>query len=464
MKTALFILIPHLSHYYPTFGLARCLQSRGFRVVYAGMESFRETVEREGFGFVEVCYTDEFVIRSFKTALGLFLRNCFSHAYRRQRYREFTACMHSVEQAKECIRPNLIFLDDTLGHCYPAVAGDVPVVQLSTKLSPRKQKGIPPLNSHRLPKGRITDEWLAEIEWFAHTQKRAWKRRMEKVIFTGWDDDTFQQRYAAKRGLDWKAITEPNMSFYDGIKGLPAVVLAPQAMEFSGHRPQADEHYIHFPIVRDESHLITPGYTHLMGELLERKRTQGVKLVYVSLGTLSHGNYQKAKRFLENTIKALSETPGLVAVVATGGIPLNISGIGLNVCLPPSVPQLDLLPHCDLIITHGGLGTVKECLQVGVPMLVYPLNEEVDQSGNGARVAAHGWGLRGRIGNSPARIAKQINYALVHLLEYREKCRQMQTKMSQAKSEQVVDDFLEELGFTEVGSAERSYIFSHLNT
>ena len=38
MKTTLFILIPHLSHYYPTFGLARCLQSRGFRVVYAGMD------------------------------------------------------------------------------------------------------------------------------------------------------------------------------------------------------------------------------------------------------------------------------------------------------------------------------------------------------------------------------------------------------------------------------------------
>ena len=45
------------------------------------------------------------------------------------------------------------------------------------------------------------------------------------------------------------------------------------------------------------------------------------------------------------------------------------------------------------MITHGGLGTIKECILLGVPMVVFPLMR--DQPFNAARVAYHGIGLRG---------------------------------------------------------------------
>jgi UDP:flavonoid glycosyltransferase YjiC (YdhE family) len=47
------------------------------------------------------------------------------------------------------------------------------------------------------------------------------------------------------------------------------------------------------------------------------------------------------------------------------------------------------------MITHGGLGSVKECIALGVPMNVYPLKD--DQQGNGARVVHHRLGRAGRV-------------------------------------------------------------------
>ena len=48
-----------------------------------------------------------------------------------------------------------------------------------------------------------------------------------------------------------------------------------------------------------------------------------------------------------------------------------------------------LLPRCDVVITHGGYGSVMACLDAGVPMVVIPLAGG-DQAGNANRCAALG--------------------------------------------------------------------------
>jgi UDP:flavonoid glycosyltransferase YjiC (YdhE family) len=45
------------------------------------------------------------------------------------------------------------------------------------------------------------------------------------------------------------------------------------------------------------------------------------------------------------------------------------------------------LPRCDLVITHGGYGSLMACLSAGVPMVVIPLAGG-DQLGNAHRCAA----------------------------------------------------------------------------
>src|SRR5262245_64345252 len=53
-------------------------------------------------------------------------------------------------------------------------------------------------------------------------------------------------------------------------------------------------------------------------------------------------------------------------------------------------PQLELIQHSALTISHGGLNTVLESLAWGVPMVVLPVT--YDQPGVGARVECAGVG------------------------------------------------------------------------
>ena len=51
----------------------------------------------------------------------------------------------------------------------------------------------------------------------------------------------------------------------------------------------------------------------------------------------------------------------------------------------------DVIPACDVVVTHGGLGTTLRALAHGRPLLVLPLGR--DQHFNAARVAQLGAGL-----------------------------------------------------------------------
>jgi UDP:flavonoid glycosyltransferase YjiC (YdhE family) len=60
-----------------------------------------------------------------------------------------------------------------------------------------------------------------------------------------------------------------------------------------------------------------------------------------------------------------------------------------------AVSQVEVLKRASLMITHGGLNSVKECIFFGVPMVVFPLVG--DQFNNANSVEYHGIGLKGNI-------------------------------------------------------------------
>ena len=81
-----------------------------------------------------------------------------------------------------------------------------------------------------------------------------------------------------------------------------------------------------------------------------------------------------------------------------------------NVSVVASAPHRDILPKADLVVTHGGHGTVIKALAAGVPLVI--LHHGRDQADNAVRVTTRGAGLAVPRGASSARIARAIDVVL----------------------------------------------------
>lgn len=68
-----------------------------------------------------------------------------------------------------------------------------------------------------------------------------------------------------------------------------------------------------------------------------------------------------------------------------------------NVTVVDWVSQTDILKDASLVITHGGLGTIKESIYYGVPMIVFPMGYE--QPRNAMLIEYHRLGISAQIEN-----------------------------------------------------------------
>lgn len=110
-------------------------------------------------------------------------------------------------------------------------------------------------------------------------------------------------------------------------------------------------------------------------------------VVYVSLGTVLN----QSAGFFRTCLEALGDTDARVVMSIGSKIDLDtISPVPSNVRVYRSVPQIPVLQHTDLFITHGGMNSVNEALFHEVPMIVVPMGN--DQPTVGARVAELGLG------------------------------------------------------------------------
>jgi UDP:flavonoid glycosyltransferase YjiC (YdhE family) len=136
------------------------------------------------------------------------------------------------------------------------------------------------------------------------------------------------------------------------------------------------------------------------------RETDGRAFVVVSLGT----TYQRQDKLASRVSRALGGMQ-VRALITTGPAidPDEISPPA-NVDVRRFVPHGDVMPHADLVVCHGGLGTVHAALAHGVPLICIPHGR--DQGDNAARVVAAGAGLRVARGASTRRIRSAVQRAL----------------------------------------------------
>lgn len=124
-------------------------------------------------------------------------------------------------------------------------------------------------------------------------------------------------------------------------------------------------------------------------------------LVVVSFST----THQRQEGAVRRVLAALGALP--VRALVTAGPALGAVDFAppANVVVEAYVPHRRVFPRADLVITHGGHGTVLAALACGVPVLCLPMGR--DQGDIAARVVARGAGLRlpGSAGSSTIRWA-----------------------------------------------------------
>jgi UDP:flavonoid glycosyltransferase YjiC (YdhE family) len=131
-------------------------------------------------------------------------------------------------------------------------------------------------------------------------------------------------------------------------------------------------------------------------------------IVYVTMGTV----WNRDLDLFTRVIDALRDEP--VALVVTVGAPNDPAALGPqpdSIVIRRYIPQAELLPHCALVVTHGGAGTVLGALAHGLPLLIVP--QGADQYANADAIVAAGAGHRlGRDDTTVAAIRDSVRSLL----------------------------------------------------
>ncbi|SHE88706.1 glycosyltransferase, MGT family [Seinonella peptonophila] len=140
----------------------------------------------------------------------------------------------------------------------------------------------------------------------------------------------------------------------------------------------------------DESYkFIGPSITPRSSNQNEFSNLKTDSLIYISLGTVIN----QAMDFYRLCFATFANTKH--TVILSVGSQTQIGELGdipENFIVRHYVPQLEVLQHANLFITHGGMNSTSEGLYYGVPLIVFP--QSADQPIIAQRVAHLGAGVQ----------------------------------------------------------------------
>ena len=139
----------------------------------------------------------------------------------------------------------------------------------------------------------------------------------------------------------------------------------------------------------DSYKFIGPSISHrqeiLEPELVSKGKS---KMIYISLGTI----FNKSIEFYESCFEAFRGMDAKIIMSVGMNIEIySFKDIPDNFIIINYVPQLEILKHVDLFITHGGMNSTNEGLYYSVPLIVVP--HFFDQPVVAYRVAELGAGI-----------------------------------------------------------------------
>jgi zeaxanthin glucosyltransferase len=351
MALIAFLIDIEEGHLLPSFSLAHSLKRFGHEVIYLSVPDNEEQIKGQGFGFVPIL--EEIYPKGFNRKLKQFVRK------------------QGIETAKIERQHFEIITSELLESVFMAV-------------KPR----------------------LIVVSCFLHIEALVlyYKFRVQPVIFTPFMREMNSSVYqdCINEIMDMSGNKAMKLLELTGSLGVTAGSLAELAGPLNdfcevvacsdaislGDRPaSANFHYIGPSVFR----LTDANKSGFPGDISGDKR-----IIYASMGSQVTSYGDAGRRLLEKIVNVMrcKEMSGMHLVLAIG--PEHeveeFESVPENVTLMKWVCQTDILKVASLVITHGGLGTVKECIYYGVPMLVIPISR--DQPSNARRVEACKLGIQ----------------------------------------------------------------------
>lgn len=125
---------------------------------------------------------------------------------------------------------------------------------------------------------------------------------------------------------------------------------------------------------------------HSTFEIPVQLRDRPGKLVYFSMGSIGGVVVENMKRLIDIMSKSKHR------FIVSKGPKHSEYELPNNMWGEATVPQIQVLPVVDLVVTHGGNNTITETFYFGKPMVVLPLGG--DQCDNAQRIQDKGFGIR----------------------------------------------------------------------
>lgn len=440
--TAMFLLVPAQGHINGSAHFSALLRDQGWSLHFL-------IVEKERFSVSTTISSIRFGEKSFikqpatytpvKKESITWLSNLFSwlsHTNLLAMKKELESLSGILQEYK----PDLFFVDSFYSYVYFLLPDfQHKIILINTQFNAYRDEQVPPINSTLHPR----------VKGFQAKNKRLWNiLNRNKAIYPyrtfGQDPWSIAKQIARGKGYDLSKAIWKNKCFYPGIKGVPELIAGYQSLDLPRKHYRVPQYYLATQI--DPNREMNFIDTQIYDDLSSLKKNTAKKMLYCSLGTLADLHNSKASiRFFSILIELLKFRPEWHLALSLQGIAKDqLPSPGNNVSIYKNVPQVQILPLFDAMITHAGPNTVVECIYAEVPMVAFPLNSIWDQNGNAARIVYHQLGRAGNIWNVKMEELEALILDVLEKPDFKENVKKMkQNFIAEYNPEKIVEFILQ---------------------
>lgn len=411
-KRIAFILYHGTGHFNACFHLARKFNT-DHEVVFVGVEYFKRYVEVQGFTY--------YPLQS--VPFGLNLENWVNEIKKKKfiwwqtlkdRWND-SLYLHREAEFKKFItefKPDYILLDSLQSTdfivLYPLMKNKIIRLGfISTTFPLQLRPDEPALNSVVLPnsKGSVmkSNRSVRIRQW--------WRYFVQNFRYAGMNDLQIIQRRLKRNNIPVSYLPTQSL-FAPAFQNIPEFILASRELNFPTNEVLPYQHYLGLQIDHNRTESTDPDFLKDKALIFKKIIEEKSKLIYCSFGTTPFRERISVLQLLSKIIQATKNHRLLISFQATAEEHRTLLNGYSHAYIFKTLPQLEILSCADVFITHGGLNSIKESIDAGVPMLVYLTETRRDQPGNAARVQFHKIGIKGKLTDSAEKIHENITKLL----------------------------------------------------